>query len=264
MNTKLINNLAVEIQGDGPAVVCIHGLGGTSNTWTPVLPALQGHRVVRIDLPGSGRSAAAASGGAGSLGIAQMVEAVAGVCREMDITQATFLGHSMGTIVCQHLAQQQPALVTRLALFGPLACPPEAARPNIRARAEKAATGGMAAMQEIADAIVQGATSKDTKAHQPVTLALVRESLMRQSAEGYARSCEALAEAQSAALEDINVPVLLVTGDEDGVAPPAAVQAMAERLPQAQVVVLPGCGHWTTMERAADCLRLLQEFLSRG
>jgi pimeloyl-ACP methyl ester carboxylesterase len=264
MNTKLINNLAVEIQGDGPAVVCIHGLGGTSNTWTPVLPALQGHRVVRIDLPGSGRSAAAASGGAGSLGIAQMVEAVAGVCRELDITQATFLGHSMGTIVCQHLAQQQPALVSRLALFGPLACPPEAARPNIRARAEKAATGGMAAMQEIADAIVQGATSKDTKAHQPVTLALVRESLMRQSAEGYARSCEALAEAQSAALEDINVPVLLVTGDEDGVAPPAAVQAMAERLPQAQVVVLQGCGHWTTMERAADCTRLLQEFLSRG
>lgn len=263
MNTKLINNLAVEIHGDGPVVVCIHGLGGTSNTWTPVLPALQGHRVVRIDLPGSGRSAAAASGGAGSLGIAQMVEAVAGVCRELDITQATFLGHSMGTIVCQHLAQQ-PGLVSRLALFGPLACPPEAARPNIRARAEKAAAGGLAAMQEIADAIVQGATSKDTKAHQPVTLALVRESLMRQSAEGYARSCEALAEAQSAALEDIIVPVLLVTGDEDGVAPPAAVQAMAERLPQAKMVVLSGCGHWTTMERAADCLQLLQEFLSRG
>ena len=261
MNTKLINSLAVEIHGDGPVVVCIHGLGGTSNTWTPVLPALQGHRVVRIDLPGSGRSAAAASGGAGSLGIAQMVEAVAGVCRELDITQATFLGHSMGTIVCLHLAQQ-PGLVSRLALFGPLACPPEAARPSIRARAEKAAAGGLAAMQEIADAIVQGATSKDTKAHQPVTLALVRESLMRQSAEGYARSCEALAEAQAAALERIEAPALLVTGDEDAVAPPQAVRALAARLPQARVAVLPRCGHWTPVERPEECRRELREFLA--
>lgn len=262
MSTKLINGLAVEVEGDGPAVVCIHGLGGSSNTWTPVLSALQGHRVVRIDLPGSGRSGDAASGGAGSLGITQMVEAVVGVCRELGVTQAVFLGHSMGTIVCQHLAQQQPGLVSRMALFGPLACPPEAARPNIRARADKAVSGGAAAMQEIADAIVQGATSRDTKANQPVTLALVRESLMRQSAEGYARSCEALAEAQSAALEDIAVPVLLVTGDEDGVAPPAAVEVMGQRLPKAEVVVLSGCGHWTTMERAADCTRLLQAFIS--
>ena len=40
----------------GGAVLCIHGLGGSSNTWTPLMPALQRHRVIRIDLPGSGRS----------------------------------------------------------------------------------------------------------------------------------------------------------------------------------------------------------------
>ena len=58
----------------------------------------------------------------------------------------------------------------------------------------------------------------------------MRESLMRQDAEAYARTCEALADAQPAAVERIAAPVLLVTGDEDGVAPPQAVRALAERL----------------------------------
>ncbi|HEY1227895.1 MAG TPA: alpha/beta fold hydrolase, partial [Ramlibacter sp.] len=39
-----------------PVVVCVHGLGGSSNSWTPLMPALARHRVIRVDLPGSGRS----------------------------------------------------------------------------------------------------------------------------------------------------------------------------------------------------------------
>jgi pimeloyl-ACP methyl ester carboxylesterase len=97
----------------------------------------------------------------------------------------------------------------------------------------------------------------------PVAAALVRESLMRQDAQGYARSCEALAAAQSAALEDIKVPVLLVTGDEDSVAPPSTVNEMARRLPNARVVVLNRCGHWTTFERPTECAQQLEEFLHR-
>jgi pimeloyl-ACP methyl ester carboxylesterase len=119
-------------------------------------------------------------------------------------------------------------------------------------------------MQEIADAIVQGATSASTREALPVAAALVRESLMRQDAQGYARSCEALAAAQSAALEDIRVPVLLVTGDEDSVAPPSTAYEMARRLPNARVVVLNRCGHWTTFERPTECAHQLEEFLHRA
>lgn len=259
MATQYIGGLAVEIEGEGPPVVCLHGLGGTSNTWTPLLRALRGWRVVRIDLPGSGRSGSATD----ALSIEQMVQGVAAVCRRLEIASAHFVGHSMGTIVCQHLALRTPALVKSLALFGPLACPPEAARPNIRARAEKARSGGAVAMAEIADAIVQGATAASTRESMPVVVALVRESVMRQDAQGYARSCNALAAAQSAALEDIHVPVLLVTGDEDGVAPPPNVREMARRLPQARVEVFARCGHWITFERPAECAQQLQAFLRR-
>ena len=73
----------------------------------------------------------------------------------------------------------------------------------------------------------------------------------------------AMAAAQSAPLEDIRVPVLLVTGDEDGVAPPAHVREMARRLPNARMEVFPRCGHWTPFERPAECGQQLQSFLRR-
>ena len=143
--------------------------------------------------------------------------------------------------------------------------PPDAARAAIRTRATKARGDSGAGMHEIALALVQAALSADTRQRQPQAVAFVRESLMRQDGESYARNCEALADAQAAAVDRIEAPVLLVTGDEDGVAPPQAVRAMAERLHSAKatrVVVLPRCGHWTPVERPEECQRELREWLS--
>lgn len=260
MSTRYIEGVAVEVDGDGPPIVCVHGLGGTSNTWTPLMRAMRGHTVVRIDLPGSARSGPGAEG----LSIKVMADTVIAVCKHLGIAGARFVGHSMGSIVCQHVAVRQPALVKSMVLFGPLACPPDAARPNIRARAQKARSGGTVAMQEIADAIVSGATAASTRDNLPVAVALVRESLMRQDAQGYGRSCDALADAQSAPLEDIAMPVLLVTGDEDAVAPPSTVRDMARRFPNARVEVFSRCGHWTTFERPTECAQQLEDFLRRA
>jgi 3-oxoadipate enol-lactonase len=261
MTTQTIAGLTVEIEPNGGdakyPVVCLHGLGGSSNNWTPVMRALQSFSVIRIDLPGSGRSGS----GVGALSMTSMTESVIAVCRALDVSAAHFVGHSMGTIVCQHIAILQPSLIKNFVLFGPLACPPDAARPHIEARAAKAASGGAAAMQEIADAIVQGATSASTKDQLPVAVALVRESLMRQNPQDYAKSCLALAQAQSADLESIQASTLLVTGSEDTVAPPATVHEMARRLRHARVVVLDRCGHWTTFERPIECANLLRDFL---
>ena len=120
-------------------------------------------------------------------------------------------------------------------------------------------------MHEITQALLNAAISADTRQRLPLAVAFVRESLMRQDGEAYARSCEALADAQAAAVERIEAPVLLVTGDEDGVAPPQAVRAMADRLHGARstrVVVLPRCGHWTPVERPEECQRELRDFLA--
>ena len=260
MTLHVFDRTVVEDEGEGDVVVCVHGLGGSSNTWTPLLPALARHRVVRVDLPGSGRSQRAE----GALTMARYVEAVRSVCARLGVERAHFLGHSMGTIVCQHIAAAQPKRVASLALFGPLIAPPDAARTAMLARAAKARESA-AGMHEITQALLQGAISADTRQHRPVTVAFVRESLMRQDGEAYARSCEALAGAQAAAVDRIEAPVLLITGDEDGVAPPQAVRAMADRLHNAsskRVVVLPKCGHWTPLQRPEECQRELRDFLA--
>ena len=260
MAFHVINRVAAEEEGEGPAIVCVHGLGGSSNTWTPLMPAMARHRVIRVDLPGSGRSQRVD----GALSIEGYVETLLSVCARLGVTRAHWLGHSMGTIVVQHIAAMHPKLVASVALFGPLIEPPDAARTAMKARAAKAREGA-AGMHEITQNLLNAAISADTRQRLPVAVAYVRESLMRQEGDAYARSCEALAGAQAAAIDRIEAPVLLVTGDEDGVAPPQAVRAMADRLRAARstrVVVLPRCGHWTPVERPEECQRELREFLA--
>jgi len=57
----------------------------------------------------------------------------------------------------------------------------------------------------------------------------------------------------------LRCPMLLVTGDEDTVAPPSIAQAIADKVKGATVKVLERCGHWTPVERPQDCARLLSE-----
>jgi 3-oxoadipate enol-lactonase len=259
VSTQFVERIAVEIEGTGEAVLMVHGLGGTSNFWTPLLPGLARYRTIRPDLPGSGRSHRVE----GPLSIAGYVRSLMRVCGAAGVERAHVVAHSMGTIIALHLAVLEPRLVRSLALFGPLAAPPDANRGPIRARAAKARGEGEPGMQQIADAIVQGATASETRSRRPVVVAAVRESLMRQSPEGYARSCEALSDAQSADVAKIACPTLLVTGDEDSVSPPQAVRALGEKINGARVEVLARCGHWTTYEKPEECSSLLERFYSQ-
>ena len=259
MPTQFIERVAVECDGQGEAILMIHGLGGTSNVWTPVLPALIRHRTIRPDLPGSGRSHRVE----GSLTIGRFVEAMQRVCAALRLDRVHVAGHSLGTIVALHLAVTTPRLVRSLALFGPLASPPDAARPGIRARGAKARDEGEAGMQAIADTLLTTAVSAETRTRRPVAVAAVRELLMRQCPDGYARTCEALADAQPAEMGGITCPTLLVTGDEDTVSPAQSVRQLGGRIPGARVEVLARCGHWTPIEKPAECEDLLKRFYTQ-
>ena len=52
-----LSPLMLDCAGDGDPVAMIHGLGGSSNTFQPLMAALSGYRVIRPDLPGAARSA---------------------------------------------------------------------------------------------------------------------------------------------------------------------------------------------------------------
>ena len=246
--------MVTEVQGAGDAILFVHGLGGTSNVFTPQVGVLSRYfECIRPDLPASGRTP---SGGAFTL--PDLADQLAELLRERGVQSAHVVGHSLGTVVCQHMAANHPDLVRSLALIGPLNEPPEPARAALKDRAAKARSEGMAG---IADAIVQGGTSADTKAHRPEVAALVREILMRQDPEGYALTCEALASVQAADASKIRCPTLLITGDEDGTAPPMRVRALAASIAGARMQILDRCGHWTTFERPAEVNSALVNFL---
>lgn len=256
MTSININNLWVEdSQAGEQAILFIHGLGGTSNFWNPLLSALEDYRLIRPDLAGAGRSSDCAE----KLSIESHVSSLVELLDTLNVEKAHVIAHSMGTIIAQHLAISYPTRVLSLALFGPIISPAESAREGSRNRAAQARKG-KGAMQEIADAICQSATSNETKAERLVSTTLIRESIMRQPTEGYALNCEALAEAQPANIDKLAMPVLLVTGDEDRIGTPETLVKMAEQLSNQKNYLLKGCGHWTVYEKPFECIRLLKDF----
>ncbi|MFL5258716.1 MAG: alpha/beta fold hydrolase [Hyphomicrobiales bacterium] len=257
MSTHTIERMEAEVDGAGDTVILIHGLGGSSNTFCPQMAVLGRHRAIRPDLPGSGRTRL----GAQKLSIELFADHIVALARVLNVGRAILVGHSMGTIVCQHVAAQSPELAAGLVMFGPISEPPSSARDAFRERAKRARAEGM---QGIADAIVGSGLSAETRQKRLAAVAFVRESLMRQDPEGYASTCEALAEARAVDPGRIACPVLLVTGEEDQVAPPSAVNMMRERFRRAGATVLGKCGHWTTVEKPDECNASLREFLTKN
>src|SRR5262245_42493951 len=164
-----VERIAFEVEGDGEPVVMIHGLGGTSNVFTPLLPAVSRNKTLRFGLPASGRSARFE----GALGCQLFLEKTLQIMDKAGVRSAHVVAHSMGTIVAAHLAASEPSRVKSLALFGPLLAPPDQARTAIRGRAAKAREGDM---QPIADALLQGSLSSDSRMKKPTAVAFVRES----------------------------------------------------------------------------------------
>lgn len=254
MTTVTVGTLVGEVEGDGFPVVMIHGLGGSTNMFQPQLGALAGHRIVRLDLPGSSRSPRPVE----PLTIEAMTSAVLTAMRSLGVGRAHMVGHSMGTIVCQQLAARDPALVASLTLFGALAEPLPATREGLARRATLARSGGMS---DIADTIAANALSAHTRETNPAAVAFVRESIMRQDPESYARTCEALAKAEATDPRQISAPTLLVTGDADTVNAVSVAQALADKISGASLRTIDRCGHWATIEKAQESSRLLADFL---
>jgi 3-oxoadipate enol-lactonase len=254
MTSVQVAGMMVDSEGEGPPIVMLHGLGGTSNSFQAMLPALAGFRVLRPDLPGAGRSPTPPQ----AITVELLVETVENAAAHLGVSRAHVVGHSFGTLIAQHLAARHPARVASLTLFGPILEPQEAARDRLR---ERAATVRHAGMSTVADQLMHSALSTATASENPVAVAFVRESHMRQDAEGFARSCEALGQAAKADHRLIDCPTLIVTGDEDAVGPASIAHELADRIGRAKTVILHRCGHWTPIEKSKECSKLLAEFV---
>jgi pimeloyl-ACP methyl ester carboxylesterase len=258
MSDVIAAKMLIEVDGDDSAapVVMLHGLGGSSNTFQLLMPELHGYRTIRPDLLGAGRSPTRR----GTHRLPELGRQLRLALSLLGVRRAHLVGHSMGTWLCQWLAAEHPDLVHSMVLFGAITEPAQAARDALRERAQAVRGGGLA---QVANQIASHTVaSRSLEAH-PVIGLYVRESLMRQSAEGYAALCEALAEAVRIDPTRINCPVTLVTGREDPVTPPGMAQGLADRLPQARLQLIDACGHWTPVEAPKACGEALRHHLIR-
>lgn len=243
--------------------VFVHGLGGSKDYWTPLISALSlsdSATLHLFDLEGHGLSP---THPLSTLTIESLAADVGGVFQIAGVSSsnpATLVAHSMGCLVAMRFALDNPDLVKKLILVGPPPSPlPKAASDGSYARAALARSKGMSA---VVDAVVGAGTSERTKKENPVAVAAVRLSLLGQDPESYAKACQALAGAtQSLDVERLEMPTLIVTGDEDKVSPPALCEKYVDRIKDARHVVLQNTGHWHVYEDVQGVAQSLKGFL---
>lgn len=244
----------------GPPIIFIHGLGGSSEFFTPLIDTLglkTSHSLHLLDLEGHGLSPTSATS---SISISSYASDFQALAQQKNITGATIIAHSMGCFIALTLALNQPDLISNLILIGP---PPnglpEAGQKGSIARAAIVRDSGMAA---IVDAVSDASTSENTKLNNPLATAAIRLSLLGQDPEGYAKGCTALAGVANALpVAGIRARTLIVTGDEDKVSPPTVCEKYAEDIKGAKVVVLPKVGHWHLFEDLASAAKAIKSFL---
>ncbi|RFU79584.1 hypothetical protein TARUN_2632 [Trichoderma arundinaceum] len=237
--------------GSGKAnIVFVHGLGATTEFYSPVISHLQLLELATLhlfDFEGHGLSP---THPLSVLTMESLAADLAGIFKHAGISTsnpATLVAHSMGCVIALTFVLSNPGLVNKLLLLGPPPSPlPESARIGADARGSLAQTQGMNA---IVDAVVLNGTSERTKQTNPVAVTAARLSLLGQEPESYAKACGALAKATTALqVEAIEVQTIIVTGSEDKVSPPALAEQYSQRIKGAKAVVLPEVGHWHTYE----------------
>jgi 3-oxoadipate enol-lactonase len=241
--------------GEGPPVVYIHGLGGTNNVWYGVMQAMQQHHHgVALDLRGHGRSQSR-----GKFSIEGWAKDVQKLVRHLELPAVTLVGHSMGTLIAQHLAQTQPEIVDQLVLVGGISYfqPPTA--DAYRERADLVEAEGM---DVLVDTWLDGAVSPQTHALQTGGVGMLREMFLRNDPIGYAKSCRALSKAPHIRRDEIGQPTLIITGAHDRSTPLAMAEELKASIPVSRVKVLPDVGHWCTIEAPGAVAAAILEFLT--
>lgn len=251
--------------GTGAPVYFIHGLGGTSEYFQPIMTRLGDSYTYHVsDFEGHGLSPSSA---VSKLSIASLASDAYQILMQAGLdadSGLTVVAHSMGCLVAMKLALDHPDLVKSLILQGPGPSPlPEAASKATYGRAALARERGMLG---VVDAVIGAGTSNHTKAHNPLAIAAARISLLGQDPEGYAKACIALADSHNDTLDlsALKARVLIITGEEDKVSPPDMCKQMKEKIPGCEeVVVLPQVAHWHLFESTESVCSAVAQFMSK-
>lgn len=220
-----------------PAVVLLHAFPMDGDMWRPQLEGLSdGWRVIAPDIAFPEPSVDAAA------------DEVARQLDDLGLQEVVLGGLSMGGYVTMAFWRRHRHRVRAVVLADTRAT---ADTDEVRARRtrqqEQVAAGDTSA---VVQAMVDGLPGAYTKEHRPHVMAEVRRLMGGATAEGITAALEAMKRRPDSTpdLATIDVPALVVVGEEDTLSPPDVAQEMCAALPAGRLARIPRAGHLSSLE----------------
>ena len=266
------HDVTYRMAGEGPAIVLVHGLAGSSTTWREAMPALsKRYTVVAPDLLGHGESAKPR----GDYSLGAYASGIRDLLALLGIEQATFVGHSLGGGVAMQLAYMFPERCERLVLVASgglgkevtpflraVALPgsefvlPVLLAPFFRERAETVGSvlqrAGWKPGTTLAE-VWRSYTTLTTREGQNAFVHTVRSVIDPAGQRVSALDRLYLAQA---------VPTLILWGDHDRVIPVKHAHTAHEAMPGSRLAILPGAGHFLPFENGKWFVEQLEDFIA--
>lgn len=242
--------IAVEVGGRGPLVLFLHGIGGNRNHWQHQLNFFARHfKAAAWDARGYGDS----EDYQGPLRFDDFSSDLLRVIDFFKEEKAHLVGLSMGGRIARNFALKHPGRVHTLTLAntspGFDALTPEEVLKFVEERKNRTPESTRRLLGSRA---------------RPGAYDALLNSFHALRNDSYLKTLEAsVSQDRGVPLEELCVPTLIITGDEDRVYPLALVQKMAQRIRGSQLVVLQQCGHLSNLEQPEQFNEVLAGFLQR-
>jgi len=250
--------IAYQILGDGPSVILLHPFPANHEFWLPVAQSLSTrYRLIMPDLRGHGDSDI----GEGSATMAKHAADIARVMDDADVGRAPMVGISIGGYALFEFWRQQRGRVAALGISNTKAPAdsPEAQAGRLQAAAEVMERGTEPVFQSMIPRLL-GKTTRETR---PDLVEGALQMMRKMSPADVAAVQRGMAERPDSVdtLKTINVPTMLVTGDEDILTGLNEAELMHRHIAGSELRVLPKAGHYSPWEQPEAAGRLLRQFL---
>jgi pimeloyl-ACP methyl ester carboxylesterase len=247
-----------EIRGSGPPVVLLHPFPSHHELWHPVARALESrYRLILPDLRGHGESEI----GEGSALMRQHASDITRILDTAGVGKAAFVGCSIGGYILFEFWRRFRDRVTSLALCDTR---PQADTAEGRAiRLKSADTVVEQGTEPFIETMIPKLMGRTTLTTRPDLVEGARAMMRKMSAENISLALRGMAERPDsvADLKSINVPTLLVIGDEDILSPVADGELMRQSIPGSLLKVIPKAGHYAPWEQPEAVGTALRQFL---
>jgi pimeloyl-ACP methyl ester carboxylesterase len=249
-------NLHYEVEGQGDPLLLIAGLGASCELWHSQVPLLaREFQVIALDNRGAGRSDKPQE----PYSIALFADDTAAFMDALGLASAFVYGESMGGLIAQEIAVRHPRRVRALVLGcttfgGPNSVP---VKPDDIAGLSSAGSldGGLRVFfspQFVESSRDEAARRAESYAsHRPPSDAFGRQFAACVTFDFYDR------------LREIQVPTLVINGEADQLIPSENSRIMADRIPDAELVLFPNAGHLYFDELPQESAKAVTEFLLR-